>query len=418
MSSVAAIRSKLRSGGLLSDAVLTSAVGMGVYFLSAVTGPLLARSLGTASRGDLAAVLVPTQLIGIVLLLGIPHSCAFYARDHGRRPLVMTAWVALAALLPIVLGLGYVLAPHYLDGHDPVTVPWFLAFLVVWMLFLPTASALDTLRGLGEIRRYNALRAAPFVLNFIGVVGLAIAGRLTLRTALGAALVAHLTAWVVTYTATHSWPGRGFDRPVATEQIRFGLRAAVGMLAMTVVTKLDQFLLVPMVDPEVLGLYVVAATGASLTSPLGLGVALALFPHVRSTSAAESDRQTKRALKWTAAASGSIALAVGLMAPFVIPFLFGSDFRGSVVPMIILLPGQVLGDLSNIQTSRLEADGRPGAASQSIMVAAIITVVGLLIAVPRLGIEGAALVTSIAQLGYFVTGYVFLRTRRRAIARS
>ena len=36
-----------------------------------------------------------------------------------------------------------------------------------------------------------------------------------------------------------------------------------------------------------------------------------------------------------------IALAVGSLAPFVVPFLFGDDFRGAVRPLALLLPGVV-----------------------------------------------------------------------------
>ncbi len=406
---IGTIRQKLSGGSLAGDAVLTTAVGFGVFFLSAVTGPLLARSLGATSRGDLAAVLVPTQLIGTVLLLGIPFSSAYYAHDLPRHTLTMTAWVTMAGLFVPVVLLGMVIVPHYLADHDPITRGWFVAFLALWLCFLPAAATLETFRGAGQVKRFNALRALPFVINFFGIVGLAAFDRLTLRSALGCAFVSQALGWTATFTVGRTWPGRGFRRGAARKQFHYGLRAAIGTLAMTVVTKIDQFVLVPLVEPRVLGLYVVAATGASITTPLGQGISMALFPHIRSTDRAESDRRTRQALLWTGFSSSSVALVVGLSASLVIPGLFGEEFRGAVAPLLLLLPGQVFGDLGNVQASRLEADNRPGSASIALSIAALVTVVGLLIAVEPFGIKGAATVTSIAQLSYLAAGAILLR---------
>ncbi len=66
------------------DVLITSGAGLAVYALALITGPLLARTLGPAGRGDLAAVIVPTQVLGFILLFGLPHAAAYYATKGTR----------------------------------------------------------------------------------------------------------------------------------------------------------------------------------------------------------------------------------------------------------------------------------------------------------------------------------------------
>jgi len=411
------LRHKLRGGSLGFDAALTSLVGMGVYALSAVTGPLLARALGTTARGDLASVLVPTQVLGYLILWGLPHASAFYVARIPRRTLVMTGWVIMVAVnLPLVL-LGALFVPAYLSGHDPVTVPFFYAFLGQTLVFLPMITTLDCLRGEGRAVPYNLLRAAPFVLNTFFIVTLFVLDELTLESALVSQFTANAIAWTAVFVYAGTFPGRGFDRSALRTQFDYGWRSTIGLLSQMIVGKFDQFLLVPLVDSGQLGLYVVAATGASLTAPLGQGVGLALFPHARRAERGRADDQTRTALKLTALISVVAALVVGLMAPWVIPLLFGSDFAGAVAPLLILLPGQVFMNLGNIQAARLEADGRPGAASRAFFAGAVITVVGVLIAVPIFGIEGAAFVTSVSQAVFLIVATLARRAGGESIER-
>jgi O-antigen/teichoic acid export membrane protein len=107
---------------LRSQTVYTSLTGLLVYGLSAITGPLLARALGPAGRGDLAAVLVPSELVGWALLCGLPMAAMYYADEYPHRQLVVGAWAYAVAAGGIVVAIGWWLVPRYLHGHPDQTV--------------------------------------------------------------------------------------------------------------------------------------------------------------------------------------------------------------------------------------------------------------------------------------------------------
>ena len=118
------------SGGHRRDTVVTTVAGLGIYGLGLFTGPLLARSLGVADRGTYAAVWAPTQIVGWLLMFGIPAATTYYARPDNRVQLDNTAWLFTAAAGVPVLVVLWPLAPLFLHRHPPEAVFWFRMFLV------------------------------------------------------------------------------------------------------------------------------------------------------------------------------------------------------------------------------------------------------------------------------------------------
>lgn len=387
------------AGRLRRDRLVTTIAGLAVFGLAFITGPILARALGTSGRGAVAAVLIPTQVLGWLLMFGIPQATAYYARMRQERQLVMSSWAFTAAVGIPIVALIWPFVPSLLSRYPPITVDFFRAFLVASLLVLPFTTTIDYLRGIGKTIAFNVFRLLQHVVNACLVTALFVTDRLDVRLALLVALVANVGAWLLTIGVNRTWPGRGFDRAVFGEQLNYGARVWIGTMSALVIARFDQVLMVGIVEPEALGLYVVAATLAQITGPIGQGVALSLLPHLRVDADASEmhARMTSGALRWTFLASGSTAVLVALTAPFLLPLVYGSAFSGAVIPLLILLPGQVCLDMANVVNAKLEADNRPGKASKGTALGAITTMIFVVPAVRAFGIEGAAFVTSSSQ---------------------
>jgi O-antigen/teichoic acid export membrane protein len=378
--------------------------GLGVY--------ALARSLGPAARGDYAAVVAPTELMGWFFAFGMPMAALYYARDHDDRSLIMGSWALVLSAGSIITAAVWVLVPSYLHGHSSATVPWFRVFLLMAIPFGPLATAQALLMARGKVVPFNVLRQLSLVLNTAFVVAFALGGHLTLTTALGAALVGDVVWCIATTWYVRAWPGRGFRRQVAQRELRYAARVAPGSLSSIAINRLDQLILVGVVASSQLALYAVAATAAAVSTAVSVGVSQALVPHLRGIdTTADRTAHAARAAKWTFAASATIAATIGVTAPVLIPLLFGRAFAGAVPLLWILLPGQVAADLAAVLGSRLLAEGRPGITSQGLIVGMVVTVVGLAIAVKPFGTRGAAVVTVLSQFAFLA--WVVVRGRRR-----
>ncbi|MDY7101020.1 MAG: lipopolysaccharide biosynthesis protein, partial [Actinomycetota bacterium] len=399
------------------ETILTAASGLGVYGLSLITGVAQGRALGDAGRGTVAAVVVPTQVLGWVLMFGIPQATAYFSRQYARRDMQNSAWVVTAATGIPAIAIIWFLLPSYLDQHPPEIVFWFRLFLIGGLLVTPYTNVIDWLRGTAENVWFNVYRSLPFVVATVLIAALYVAGRLTVESTLAVTLVANVGTWLLTILVERAWPTARLSVPVLKRQLNYGRRVWLGTLSNMVVARFDQFLMVSLVSPAELGHYVIAGTAAGVSAPIAQGVAFALFPYLRDESGddAASWERTKLAMRWTGLTSVVVAACVGALAPFLLPFAFGEDFRASVVPLLILLPGQVFWNLGNVVSAKLEADDRPGAASQALVLAAVLTLVAVPIVVPAAGIRGAAVVTTCAQASFFV--YAWIAAKREPSAK-
>jgi O-antigen/teichoic acid export membrane protein len=98
----------------------------------------------------------------------------------------------------------------------------------------------------------------------------------------------------------------------------------------------------------------------------------------------------------------AVAVAIGGAAPFVIPLLFGDEFRGAVRPLVLLLPGVVAYAPVTILVVYLTVRrARPRLSLLVSVVGLVVTAAMSLVLIPPYGASGAAVASAI---GYAAGG--------------
>jgi O-antigen/teichoic acid export membrane protein len=249
------------------------------------------------------------------------------------------------------------------------------------------------------------------VLAAVGIVGLALLDRLTLAGAFASYFVGALIPTVYLVIRLVAAPGTRPSLDALRLIFPYAWRTLGTIAATSATARLDQAVLAGVVRPSELGLYAGAVTAASVTSPLATGITQALFGHLRDErSAPVAAERFRRSLWVTTLVSGAIAGVMALLAPLVLRVVFGPSFEGATAALRILLPGSIAYNMLTVIGTKLYSDGRPGDAARAAVLGGIVTVGGLVLAIPVMGIEGAATVTSIA----FVLEVVYL-VRRGAL---
>jgi O-antigen/teichoic acid export membrane protein len=390
------------------EAAMSSVTGVVVFSLSLLTAPILARALGPDGRGDLAAVLMPAIVLAWILSLGVPSAAAYFVDEIPERQLLSSVTLlGLAVGGPVCAGLWFLL-PAFLDGHSPTTLVWARIALVAAPFSMGLQSALEILRRRGAGASWNRWRSAPVILSATGIVALAVFDRLTLQTALAAYFVGNTIPLPLLVARLVRGEGGGPSWGALRLMLPYASKSAVVVGATALTVRLDQVVLAAMVPSGQLGIYAVAVTASAASGPLTSGLSLALFGHQRSErSSSRASARYRRTIVLTLLLSSTTACAVALAAPLLLPLVFGQEFSGAVGPLWILLPGQVAIDLLVVLTTGLYADGRPQEAMRAALLGGVITGVGLFTLVPRFGIMGAAITTSLA----YVSGVIFLVAR-------
>src|SRR5947209_7913495 len=97
-------------------ALVSSGTSVALYALGALSGPLLARSLGPAGRGDVAAIMAPATVLSLVLSFGMPNAAAYFVDSVPESRLLLTATTFGVLVGGPICAVLWALSPTYLSS--------------------------------------------------------------------------------------------------------------------------------------------------------------------------------------------------------------------------------------------------------------------------------------------------------------
>jgi len=304
--------------------------------------------------------------------------------------------------LGVALGLiGAALAQPIADvlagGRHTVEV-WLTVALVTLPLGVLGVILHSVAVGLERWRIVVLARVAPPLLTLVGLVLLLSLDSLTVGSAAAVTIGAGVVAASPLLPIFRAAGRLQFRFPVAWEGLRFGTKGWLGQLANMLNYRLDQLLMIPLVEARQLGLYAVAVTLSGFGSVLTGAVAHALVPAV-----ARGDRLLPaRALRVTLALITAASVIVALACPWLLPAIFGPDFADATTMTLVLLLAGLPAAGITVLTSALSNAERPGLTAAGEAIALSITIPGLLVLLPDWGGNGAAVVTLAAYSANFI----------------
>jgi O-antigen/teichoic acid export membrane protein len=388
-------RERFRSGSALGDVLSTAVTNGAVTVGAALGGVVVARALGPEGRGTFAAVMAWFVVVQVVAEGGVQGATAFYAarvrtdrKDLIRRSSTMLAAQGLA-VASIALGLVW-----WVDV--PRAFLW--AFAVVAAGLAPVlllSASLFSLQGM-RIGVWNLARTTQ-VPVYVGVLALFWLGdRLTPTGAAFAVAFSNIVSGVVAFVLARrivSAGVRGEDRVSTGRIYRFAAPNLAWTLPGIVSSRLDQLSLSILAPASDLGQYAVALTMTALSVPVVAAIGNVLMPSLsRQASEGRSPGAVgRRAVAWTAVLASLVAGVVVVLAPWVVPVLFGPGF--DQVPRLswLLVPATVLYATGRVAADVLRGMGRPGAAAAAEWAGLSVNIVAVPVAVMLLGTPGAAL---------------------------
>lgn len=408
-------------GGSGKRGVVLATIGnLAAPLVALVTAPILARSLGLAERGELAAVLAPFLLITAGLTLGIPESMTYFvAKGRGSRRQILGVGVIASFLLGVV-GAGVIafLAPT-LSAGDPELA----TFIAIVALTVVPAMMAGAIRGFVRGLRYWGLIALDQIvssaLRLVAIIVLVLIDQLTVLNA-GLASAAATFLGIGIYLAiprlerrvSHEVPdsasgesqssGWGLYKGI----LRFGVGVWLGSSAGILLARLDQTLILPLASAEVLGVFAVAVSIADVVRVFNMAVRDVVFS---LQSSEEDDEKLGLASRASTILTAGGALAIAFASYLLVPPLFGAEFTPAIPVIWALLIGTILGNPGSVAAAGLTARGKPLLRSLAILGGVVANVVALYLLVPWWGAMGAAVARGIANVITAATVIFFAR---------
>lgn len=404
--------------GSTAAAVQTFGARVIILGMNLLTGIVTANLLGPEGRGEQGAMALWPSVLMPILAIGLPMSLVYNWRKSERfGPDFFYAAIAVSLAVGILGGGAAALAmPWLLGGYDAEVVAGAQGLVLLMPFMLCNTLVYSVYEVLGRFRWINIVMLGQTLATLVLLAALGWAGELTaVRSAYCYALPPLVFALVSGLRLLPRLPVRlRHLRGTARRLHGYGWRS-YGIEFMGVISSyIDQLLLVALLAPAELGLYVVAASLARMLHMISGSAAVVLFPKVAAQPLDDVITYVSLSSRVATTATGLLAIGIALVAPVMLPFIYGADFAPATQIFPILLAEAVLSGSIRIIGQGFMGAGRPGviAWAQGIGLACVVPLLWVL--VPAYGVMGAAasmLLATIVRLAFIAIAYELLLNR-------
>jgi len=390
---------------------------LGCVAIAALAELCYARLLGPAPRGLISLCLMSIAFGAMLGSLGSEATVILWiSRSKGNHsswfPAVIL-WVVTGCVVSVSfwIGLYWRVRPAFLKGLTPG-----LAHLVLWTI--PATVLFSVLMALlvGE-ERFRLRSIIALVNRAFCLVAFLVCIPLLGRRA-ESAILGNLAGLVVAVCIALAFIGHFFRgawkikgaRQNMIPTMLFGIRGQAGNLASFFSYRLDVFVVNYYLDAAQVGLYALGVLVSEALWQLPGIVCVALFPRTARTVGAGAESFTCMILRQMFLLTMAGALVIAVASPLAIPLVFGSRFAPSVPVIWWILPGTVALALGKVMAADLAGRDMNIHLPISALIGLLFTLGLDLFLIPRMGIQGAALASSLAYLA--ATLYLFIVIQR------
>ena len=417
--------------GDLGEVVRGAATVMGIRIggaaIALLSQVLLARWMGAFQYGIFAYVWVWVIILGILAPMGFGTSTLRFVPDYRIRE----KWSRLAGILDaswrmvLIFGVAAMMAGLILLAlFQNIIAAYYLLPLAIALICVPAFALTDTLEGTARAFGWVSLAYLPaYILRPVGIIivcGIIFAssGTLTGLAAVGGALLATLLTLAGQKFILNRRISATIPQAKPVHHTKRWILASLPLVLTEglylVLLNSDIVLLGVFVSPDDVGVYFAATRIVNLVTFIYFAVAALAVPKF-SELHAKGNRGDLQAfvhqiiqwIFWPTFAAAAVILVGG---KFALGF-FGPGFEAGY-PLLAIL---IIGFLARASTGPIEyllnMTGHQNATAWAYGGAAALNIALNFILVPRYGLEGAAVATSIALVSASIWLYISVRRR-------
>jgi len=379
-----------------------------------VTQIVLARSLGPHDKGILDLFLLIPVVVTSVTELGLLSANTYYAGKGtiDLQTLHSNSVVWSAGIGALVLAIGTGLYAFVGSPFAALTGFFFLLSLAATAPSLYYSFWSGLMYGSDETKKVYLLSGLSSIISLITyLLAIGFGSSLNWLLALSCALIFIKSSLSLLAIRSKVSLHIVFNDQALKRSLVYGVALYTGLAINTLHFRLDQFIVNSMLGPSDLGYYALAVRIAELVWLLDYVVVTASLYRVTSATRAEAIVITQRSLRLVAVLVIIPTVAIFALAPVLLPIMFGEAFQPSILPLWLLLPGIVSWSLARSLSPFISYQcGKPWYNTMGAVVAFAANLGANVILIPKLGVAGAALASSISYaLNLAIIASIFFR---------
>ncbi len=382
--------------------LFTFGITIARFALRLIKSVVFTRALGPANRGVFGLIVTLPSLVVSLGNLGFGLGNTYLVANKHRELKRIYGNVLLYAVLlgPLLMAMGYLTFSKgwLIKGNGEVAhafLPWMLAAIPLILLSNFETDLIVAIRDIRFVNILNlSLSAAPLLMfPLLWVVT---------RKPLYSAVIAWFFGGVIVCIGAtfrllqKSGYSLGFSRAWFKDALFYGWRGFVNILANQLILRIDFLFVSALLGAKALGFYAVSVSLVEILLSLPAAFNLPFLP-IRLGQDSEGSRNlTPIVIRHSLFVMFSVCILTAITGKIIIWILFGKRFLPAYTPLLCLLPGILFLSVYDFLRSDLYSHNLPGYVSW-VAVAALLANLGLnTVLIPWLGINGAAISSSIS----------------------
>lgn len=369
------------------------------------------------SESDYGLFVLSLSVVGLVNAAtgGITAATAYQVSNQRRQP-------ALAALnsgsLAGALGLAAIIAGVVVaTAFDGEVSRVALAIGISAAAIISNSVLAGVFLGCESLVRYNLALVGPPLFSLAAIAATFVAfDHRSPEAALGAYAAGQCAALAGMLLLARPFLNGGarFERGLATAVFRFMLLAGISSGISYLNYRADLFVVTNFEGKSGAATYSLAVYIAESVWQVSGSLALATYARVGSSTRAEAAQLTTRVMRHTVVLLGAVCFVLFLLADVIEAVIAGDKYSGMASALRFLLPGVLLYGLAQSFSGFYTYQrGLPWVAAVVAGGGLILDMILAVILIPRMGINGAALASSLAYGAAIAGGLtVFIRRER------
>jgi len=391
--------------------------------LSLLTGVLTARFLGPTGKGEFYLMLQASSLASLILSGGLGSSYQYHLKKKLLDQSNVISHILIQSLIvTLILCIALALFEYKPLGILNSTLPSNLLFpiIVATILNVEVLYANSILMTFSTGIRTSSVLSALSSVIYVMLLAIFLWGMdWGIKGAIAAylvSLVVRLVPTIVTLLSQEPLRLRLTWRKHSPTLFAFGLSSFLCNIMLSSVFRVDVFIVNSLAGVSAVGIYSVAVAFAEMALMAPNAIGIALFSHLPGISDAEQISVVGRSSRITIFLAFICGALLALISRPLVIVLMGVEFAGAVIPLIILIPGLIMMSVNYVFANYYSAQGKPLVSAYCFGIGLVFNVVANLFLIPLMGINGAALASTISYACITLCFFVILRRQHQFAA--
>lgn len=377
-----------------------------VFAFSFTALAVISRILGPEGRGIYALIILIPSLLIAFGSFGLDSSNTYFTgkKTYKTEDIVFNSVASSLFLGAVLIFVFYFLLQlswfdNFLNTNKiPVLYLWISVLAIPFSLIL--AYFRGIICGKEKLADYNWTKIVEGGIEFLSVIVFVVFLKTELFGAVISRIIAVIAAAIFTIFLIKkiSSFNFSFNKSLLKSSFIYGGKVYLANITSFLSYRIDMLIIAILLNPASVGLYSISVSMAEKLFMIPGAFATVLFPRISSIESKEANEFTPKIVRHTIFVMFLFSFILVFLSAPVIRIVFGSEFIGSVIPFIALLPGIIAYGAGGVLAADLSGRGKPQFAIYSTIVCLLINVPLNFLLIPKIGILGASISSTVAYL--------------------